>query len=107
MSQPEVAMILVDALTGEENTPIIVSDLRAEILEARRLRVGLHGLEALDQTDLFTLLRRLMSEGYVERHPSGYVVTPDGRDWARQLREHLEGVGAIDQAAQVALTRAS
>jgi hypothetical protein len=107
MSQPEVAMILVDALTGEDNTPIIVSDLRAEILEARRRRVALHGLEDLDQTDLFTLLRRLMSLGYVERQASGYVVTPDGRGHARQLREHLEGVRAIDEAAHVALTRAS
>ena len=33
-----MTMILLDVLTGEENVPIIVSDLRAEILEARQRR---------------------------------------------------------------------
>jgi hypothetical protein len=108
MSQKDMTMVLIDVLTGDENVPIIVSDLRAEILEARQRNVPLFGLEALDKTDLFTLLSVLKTDGLVERRPEGYVVSANGRMRARELREHQQPhLGRLADAAQAALTRAS
>lgn len=107
MSQKDMTMILLDALTGEENVPIIVSDLRAEILEARQRRVPLCGLDELDKTDLFTLLTVLRTDGLVERRPEGYVVSENGRTRARELREHQPHLGQLAEAAKAALARVS
>lgn len=108
MSQSDMTMILIDALTGDENIPVIVSDLRAEILEARSRKVPLFGLDELDKTDLFTLLSILAREGLVERRPEGYVVSESGRARARELREHQgTRLRALHDAAQAALSRAS
>ncbi len=107
MSQKDMTMILLDVLTGEENVPVIVSDLRAEILEARHRRVQLFGLEELDKTDLFTLLNVLRTDGLVERRPEGYVVSETGRGRARELREQQPHLDRLADAAKAALTRAS
>lgn len=109
MSQKDMTMILLDVLTGDENVPVIVSDLRAEILEARQRRVPLLGLEELDKTDLFTLLNVLRTDGLVERRPEGYVVSASGRTRARELREHQQQphLGRLADAAKAALSRAS
>ena len=109
MSQKDMTMILLDVLTGEENVPVIVSDLRAEILEARQRRVPLLGLEQLDKTDLFTLLNMLRTDGLVDRRPEGYIVSPSGRTRARELREHQQQphLGLLADAAKAALVRAS
>ena len=108
MSQSDMTMILVDLLTGEENVPIIVSDLRAQILEARQRKVPLQGLEDLDKTDLFTLLSKLRNDGLVDRRPEGYVVSDLGRARARELRAHKgTRLSSLVDAAQAALSRAS
>lgn len=108
MIQKDMTMILLDVLTGEENVPVIVSDLRAEILEARQRRVPLFGLEQLDKTDLFTLLNVLRTDGLVERRPEGYTVSESGRTRARELREHQQPhLGRLADAAKAALARAS
>jgi hypothetical protein len=108
VSQRDMAMILIDFMTGDENVPIIVSDLRAEILEARQRRIPLYGLDDLDQTDLFTLLSTLKNDGLVERRPQGYVVNDSGRALARELRAQQEPhLRQLADAAQAALSRAS
>lgn len=109
MSQKDMTMILLDVLTGEDNVPVIVSDLRAEILEARQRRVQLHGLDELDKTELFTLLSVLRTDGLVERRPEGYTVSDSGRVRARELREHQPQpeLGRLEDAAKAALARVS
>ena len=109
MSQKDMTMILLDVLTGEENVPIIVSDLRAEILEARQRRVQLFGLEELDKTQLFTLLSMLRTDGLVERRPEGYTVSDIGRVRARELRQEQPEpeLDRLADAAKAALARAS
>lgn len=108
MSQSDMTMILIDALTGDENVPIIVSDLRAQILEARQRKVPLHGLDELDKTDLFTLLSVLMNHGLVERTPEGFIVSETGRARARELRaQQGPQLRRLADAAQAALSRSS
>jgi len=109
VSKKDMTMILLDVLTGEDNLPIIVSDLRAEILEAHQRRVKLFGLEELDKTELFTLLSMLRTDGLVERRPEGYTVSESGRTLARELRQHQPQpqLGRLADAAKVALARAS
>ena len=108
MSQSDMTMILIDALTGDENVPIIVSDLRAQILEARQRKVPLHGLDELDKTDLFTLLSVLMNHGLVERTPEGFIVSEAGRARARESRaQQGPQLRRLADAAQAALSRAS
>jgi hypothetical protein len=109
MSQQDMTMLLLDVLTGEDNVPVIVSDLRAQILEARQRGVPLVGLEQLDKTQLFTLLSVLRTVGLVERGPEGYTVSDSGRTRARALREEqpLPERDRLDAAAKAALARAS
>lgn len=108
MELSDITMILIDALTGDDNIPVIVSDLRAEIVEAQSRKVPLFGLDDLDKTDLFTLLTVLGREGLVERRPEGYVVSDAGRARARHLREHeATQVQGVEEAAQAALARVS
>jgi hypothetical protein len=103
-----MAMILIDVMSGDADVPILVSDFRAQILEARQRKVPLHGLDELDQTDLFTLLSVLKNEGLVERWPQGYVVNQRGRAKARGLRAQQGAhLGLLADATQAALTRAS
>jgi len=102
-------MILLDVLNGDDNVPIIVSDLRAEILEARQRRVELFGLEELDKTALFTLLSVLRTDGLVERRPEGYTVSVSGRTRARELQaqQSQPELSRLAEAAKAALARAS
>ena len=108
MEASDITVILIDALTGDDNTPIIVSDLRAEILEAESRKVPLYGVEQLDKTDLFTLLSVLGRQGLVERRPEGYVMSEAGRARARDLRaQEVPRLQALEAAAQAAIARVS
>jgi len=108
VSQSDMTIILIDALNGDENVPIIVSDLRANILEARQRKVPLQGLDELDKTDLFTLLSVLTNHGLVVRTPAGYIVSDAGRARAHELREQQgPNLRRLADAAQATLSRAS
>ena len=104
-SQPELVLVLLEALNGESDVPVIVSDLRAAILEAKARKVPLGGLDQLDGTDLFTLLSGLASRGDVEREERGYVVSESGRQSAQLLRAQQPRLRQLDDAALVAFNR--
>jgi hypothetical protein len=108
LDEPDFVVLLVDELNRAAGSGIIIPDLYAEILEARRLDVPLSGLDRLGKSDLFLLLRQLMAKGLIERSDDGYSVTLRGGELAeeRRTREHAT-LPRIREAATTAALRAS
>jgi DNA-binding HxlR family transcriptional regulator len=108
MSERDVVLLFVDALNraAGEATPILISDLRAQLLEASRRNFDVNELDRSSPTMLFHLLRQLVEDGLVDRNYTGYVLTQDGRASAAALRARdVQDVEALEQAARSALER--
>lgn len=75
-------LMMVAALTEAADAPILVPDLEATADEAYERRLK---LEALGPTQLFLVLRELVSAGLVEQTAGGYQLTDDGAELATKL----------------------
>lgn len=109
MTERDVVLLFVDALNraqGGDRNPILIADLQAQILEARRSDVDVANLNLFSPTMLFHLLRQLVEDGLVARQYDGYVVTETGRARADELRQEARAqVDAMQQAAERAFER--
>ena len=108
LSDRDVVLLFVDALNrvGEAETPILISDLQAQILEAGRRDFDVSALAGTRPTVLFHLLQQLVEDDLLARTPTGYVVTEKGRQAVDPIRAQTRGeLSRVDDAAAHAVAR--
>jgi hypothetical protein len=108
LAPEDLLLILLATLNGEQNVPVIASDLRAGILEGLLRKVPFRPLAATYEVDIVEQLRLLTRRGLAERRTNGWLATESGRATAEVLRaSRMSAFRGLDAAVQVTLNRAS